>query len=99
MKIRPVGPELLNADGRTDRHNEANSVFWKFCERAPPPQKKKTMPSFRIPACLSDMPHSAFFSSPSSTASFLVHPSYNRYKPVKWISTLCSAFLAEHVFC
>jgi hypothetical protein len=31
MKIRPVGAELLHAngetDGRTERHNEANSRF------------------------------------------------------------------------
>jgi hypothetical protein len=27
MKIRPVGAELFNADGRTDRHDEANSGF------------------------------------------------------------------------
>jgi len=30
MKIRPVGTEM---DGRTDRHDEANSRFWQFCER------------------------------------------------------------------
>jgi hypothetical protein len=30
MKIRPMGPELLNADGR----DEVNSRFSKFCERA-----------------------------------------------------------------
>jgi len=29
MKIRPVGAELFLADGRTDRHDEAN-----LCERA-----------------------------------------------------------------
>ena len=34
MKIRPVGAELFHADGRTDRHNEANSHFSQFCERA-----------------------------------------------------------------
>jgi hypothetical protein len=27
MKTRPVGAELFHADGRTDRHNEANSRF------------------------------------------------------------------------
>jgi hypothetical protein len=38
MKIRPVGAELLHADGRTDRqqtdnrHNEANSCFSKICD-------------------------------------------------------------------
>jgi hypothetical protein len=38
MKIRPAGAELLQADGRTDgrreRHNEANSGFSQFGERA-----------------------------------------------------------------
>jgi len=34
MKIRPVAAELFHADGRADRHDEANSVFLKFCERA-----------------------------------------------------------------
>ena len=38
MKIRPVEAELFraseNADGRTDRHDEANVVFMQFCERA-----------------------------------------------------------------
>jgi hypothetical protein len=38
MKIRPVGAELLHADGRADRqtkrHDEANSRFSQFCERA-----------------------------------------------------------------
>jgi len=29
MKIRPVGAEL-----QTDREDEANSRFFKFCERA-----------------------------------------------------------------
>ena len=27
MKIRPVGAELLHADGRTDGHDEASSSF------------------------------------------------------------------------
>jgi len=38
MKIHPVGAELFHVDGETeeqkDRHDEANSRFWKFCERA-----------------------------------------------------------------
>jgi len=38
MKIRPLGAELFQADGRTDgqtdRHDEANSCFAKFCDRA-----------------------------------------------------------------
>jgi hypothetical protein len=34
MKIRPVGAQLLHADGRTDRHDEANSRFAPFYERS-----------------------------------------------------------------
>jgi len=34
MKIRPIGAELFNGDGQTDRHDEANSRFSQFCERA-----------------------------------------------------------------
>jgi hypothetical protein len=34
MKIRPLEAELFNADGQTDRHDEANSRFSQFCERA-----------------------------------------------------------------
>jgi hypothetical protein len=42
MKIRPVGAELFQADGQTvgardrqtDRHDETNSRFSHFCERA-----------------------------------------------------------------
>jgi len=34
MKIRPVGAELFHADARTDRHDEANSLFSQFCESA-----------------------------------------------------------------
>ena len=33
MKVRPVGADF-QADGRTDRHDEANSHFSQFCERA-----------------------------------------------------------------
>ena len=33
MKIRPVGAELLHADGRTDSHDKANSRFSQFFER------------------------------------------------------------------
>jgi len=33
-KIRPAGAELLHADGQTDKHDEANSRFSQFCERA-----------------------------------------------------------------
>jgi hypothetical protein len=33
MKIRPVGAEF-RAGGQTDRHDEANSRFSQFCERA-----------------------------------------------------------------
>jgi len=34
VKIRPVGVELIHADGQTDRHDEANSRSSQFCERA-----------------------------------------------------------------
>jgi hypothetical protein len=34
MKILPVGADLFHADRRTDGHNEANSGFSQFCERA-----------------------------------------------------------------
>jgi len=34
MKIRPVGTALFHMDRRTDRHDEANSHFSQFCERA-----------------------------------------------------------------
>ena len=34
MKIRPVGAALFRADGRMDGHDEANSRFSQFCERA-----------------------------------------------------------------
>ena len=34
MKIRPVGTELFHADVWMDRHDEANSRFSQFCERA-----------------------------------------------------------------
>ena len=30
MKVRQVGTELLHADGRTDRHDKANSLFSQF---------------------------------------------------------------------
>jgi hypothetical protein len=34
MTIRPVEPELFHADGRTDRYDEANSPFPRFCASA-----------------------------------------------------------------
>ena len=38
LKIRPVGAELFHADGqtdgKTDRHDEINSRFLQFPERA-----------------------------------------------------------------
>jgi len=33
MKILPVGAELFLADVRTDRHEEASSLFPQFCEK------------------------------------------------------------------
>jgi ribosomal protein L44E len=37
MKIRPVGAELLHADGRTDRqtHDETNSRFYEVLRTRP----------------------------------------------------------------
>ena len=32
-KIRPIGAELFQVDGRTDRHDEANRRFSQFCEK------------------------------------------------------------------
>jgi len=34
MKIRPMETKLLHADIQTNEHDEANSRFSKFCERA-----------------------------------------------------------------
>ena len=34
MKMRPVAAELFHAGGRTVGHDEANSHFSQFCERA-----------------------------------------------------------------
>jgi hypothetical protein len=34
MKLGPVAAELFHADRRTDLHDEANSSFSEFCERA-----------------------------------------------------------------
>jgi hypothetical protein len=34
MKIRPVGAELLHADGWSDTHDATNSVFPQFYEGA-----------------------------------------------------------------
>jgi len=38
MKIRPMGAELFHVDrqtdGQMDRHDEANSRFSQFCQRA-----------------------------------------------------------------
>ena len=34
MEIRPVGAKLFVAGGLTDRHGEASSSFWQFCEIA-----------------------------------------------------------------
>jgi hypothetical protein len=33
-QIRTVGVEMLDEDGRTDKHDEASSHFSQFCERA-----------------------------------------------------------------
>jgi hypothetical protein len=34
IEIHPVGVKLFQADGQTDRHDEANSRFLQFGERA-----------------------------------------------------------------
>jgi len=34
FKILSLGTEVLHADKRTDGHDEANSCFSQFCERA-----------------------------------------------------------------
>jgi hypothetical protein len=34
MKIRPVGSDLFHTDRRMDRHDEGNSRFSRFSERA-----------------------------------------------------------------
>jgi hypothetical protein len=34
MEIRPVGAELFHADGQTDGHDAANSLFSQFCQHA-----------------------------------------------------------------
>jgi hypothetical protein len=34
MKIRPVGAEFFDAEGQTDRYDEANSRFSQFCDGA-----------------------------------------------------------------
>jgi len=33
LKIRSVVAEFFYSDGQTERHDEANSHFWQFCER------------------------------------------------------------------
>jgi len=42
MIVRPVGAKLHHADGRTDRHEDANSSFLQFCKRAKNVVKKTT---------------------------------------------------------
>ena len=34
MKIRPLGAELFRADGQTEGHDDVNSRFTQFGERA-----------------------------------------------------------------
>jgi len=34
MKIRPLEAELFRADGRTEKHDETNSLLSQFCKRA-----------------------------------------------------------------
>jgi hypothetical protein len=42
MKIRPVGAELYNVDGRTDRPDELKVAFRSFAN-APKPTAKKNV--------------------------------------------------------
>jgi len=34
MKIHLLGARFFHADERADRHDEANSIFSQFCEKA-----------------------------------------------------------------
>jgi hypothetical protein len=58
IKMRPVGAELFNADrrkfGRTDRHEEANSRFSRFCDSA---QKESEILSSREVTLLAPVRH------------------------------------------
>jgi len=47
QEIRPVGTELLREDGRTERHDEANSRLSQFCESA----EKKLVSQLRPLSC------------------------------------------------
>jgi len=49
MKIRQLGAELFHADGRTDRHDEANSRFSPFCESALKPSNSMEDCPFKNP--------------------------------------------------
>ena len=55
MKIRPVAAELFHAGGNTDRHDEANSRFTQFCERALKKQSLNTV--YGNNRCLFSDPH------------------------------------------
>ena len=46
MTIRPVGAQFFHAEGRTDRHDEANSRFSQLCEKRPQTEFTRTQ---RIP--------------------------------------------------
>ena len=45
IEIRPVGADVFRADGRTDRHDGANSRFSHYCERARKFHKSKVTES------------------------------------------------------
>jgi len=47
MKIHQVGAELFHADGRTDRHDEANSLFRNFAN-APKTILPSKLPSYCV---------------------------------------------------
>ena len=74
MKIRPVGAELSHADGRTDRHDEANSRFSQFCETAYKLQTTK-IPDQNSKAVLP----LAYVSRPTAVLPYLTHYYYYCY--------------------
>jgi hypothetical protein len=47
-KIHPTAAELFHSDGQTDRHDEANSRFSQFCERAQKFSSYRTVNTSRL---------------------------------------------------
>jgi len=46
MKISPEGAELFHADGQTEKHDEDNSPFSKFCGSAKQFEQTFSNPDF-----------------------------------------------------